>query len=230
MELLKLLNIDKTYGKGDNKVQALKNINISINKGELIAVVGTSGSGKSTLLNLLGFLDRPTNGKYILENRDVSTLKGLELAKLRNTHFGFVVQNFSLINDYTVFQNIQIPLEYAGKRLKNRHKIVNELLFKLDLQDKKNKTPKELSGGQCQRVAIARALANNPEVILADEPTGSLDQKTGQAVLDILKQLNSEGKTIIIVTHDPKIAAQCTRIINIEDGIIKKDTVDIPAN
>ena len=223
MELIKLTNIEKTYGTGNNKVVALKDINLEINKGELIAIIGASGSGKSTLLNLLGVLDVKSSGEYFLEGRNITDLNTSELAKLRNKYFGFVVQNFSLINDYTVFQNIQIPLEYRKVKFKERKEIIDKLLVKLGLEEKKNKTPKELSGGQCQRVAIARALSNSPEVILADEPTGSLDQKTGQDIIDNLISLNNEGKTVIIVTHDPSIAAKCNRIIKIEDGRVVED-------
>lgn len=223
MELIKLNNIEKIYGEKENKVTALNKVNLSVNKGELVAIMGSSGSGKSTLLNVIGLLDKPSNGEYILEGNHTNKFNNSSLAKIRNKYFGFVVQSFALINDYTVTENIEIPLEYAKVKAKERRKIIKNLLSKLGLDDKSDKTPKELSGGQCQRVAIARALANNPEVILADEPTGALDQKTGQDVMNKFISLNREGKTVIIVTHDPKIARLCDRIIEIEDGKIIRD-------
>lgn len=224
MELIQLNNIEKIYGSGDNEVVALRNINLKIHKGELVAIVGASGSGKSTLLNIMGALDKPTSGQYMLKKNNINNLKSSEIARVRNKYFGFVVQHFALIKDYTVFENIQIPLEYGKVKLKDRKKRISELLLKLGLQDKANKTPNELSGGQNQRVAIARALANNPEVILADEPTGALDQKTGNDVIESFINLNKEGKTVIIITHDPQIAARCNRIIKIEDGQIIEDS------
>lgn len=220
MSLIELNNVHKIYGVNLNKVTALHDLNLNINKGELLAIIGPSGSGKSTLLNIIGTLDTVTQGKYLLNNKNINNLSKSQLCKIRNKTFGFVVQRFALIGDYTVFENIEIPLEYAKVKLKDRKSKIENLLVKLEIQDKMNCITKELSGGQCQRVAIARALANDPEVILADEPTGALDQKTGQAVLDIFKELNKEGKTIIIVTHDYKIANQCTRIIKMQDGNI----------
>ncbi|MBP2032889.1 putative ABC transport system ATP-binding protein [Clostridium algifaecis] len=221
MEVIKLKDVTKVYHSKNNKVNALNNINLTVNKGELIAITGPSGSGKSTLLNVIGTLDKITYGEYILENRKVDTLSASEVSRIRNKTFGFVVQHFALISDYTVFENIEIPLEYAKIKRNDRKLLINEVVVKLNLDDKINKNIKELSGGQCQRVAIARAIVNNPEIILADEPTGALDQKTGQDVMNIFKDLNKEGKTVIIVTHDYKIASQCNRIIKIEDGYIK---------
>ncbi|WP_418223251.1 ABC transporter ATP-binding protein [Clostridium isatidis] len=223
MVLIKLKNISKKFGAKDTEVTALRDVSIKINEGEIIAIVGTSGSGKSTLLNIIGTLDRQTTGEYILKNKNLDELNEHDLAKLRNKSFGFVVQNFALINDYTVYENIEIPLVYGKVKSSERRKIINQVLTKLDIQEKINKKPTELSGGQCQRVAIARAIVNDPQIILADEPTGALDKKTGEQVMKIFKALNKEGKTIIIVTHDPRIASQCNRIINIEDGMIKKD-------
>lgn len=223
MVLIKLKNISKKFGTKDTEVTALRDVSIKINEGEIIAIVGTSGSGKSTLLNIIGTLDRQTTGEYILKNKNLDELNEHDLAKLRNKSFGFVVQNFALINDYTVYENIEIPLVYGKVKSSERRKIINQVLTKLDIQEKINKKPTELSGGQCQRVAIARAIVNDPQIILADEPTGALDKKTGEQVMKIFKALNKEGKTIIIVTHDPRIASQCNRIINIEDGMIKKD-------
>lgn len=224
MEILKLENICKTFGKGDSCVQALKGVNLTINKGEMIAIIGTSGSGKSTLLNILGTLERPSSGKYFINGRDVSEFKEKELASIRNKTFGFVVQNFALIKGFTVYENVEIPLEYNKKSNKKESDVkIKEKLTKLKIRDKIYNKPGELSGGQCQRVAIARALVNDCEIILVDEPTGSLDKKTGKEVVDIFKDLNKEGKTVIIVTHDISIANQCERIIRIEDGNISID-------
>ena len=223
MGLINLKNISKKFGVKDTEVIALRDVSIEINEGEIIAIVGTSGSGKSTLLNIIGTLDRQTTGEYVLKNKNLDELNERDLAKLRNKSFGFVVQHFALINDYTVYENIEIPLVYGKVKSSERRKIINQILTKLDIKDKLNKKPTELSGGQCQRVAIARAIVNDPQIILADEPTGALDKKTGEQVMKIFKDLNKEGKTIIIVTHDPRIASQCNRIINIEDGMIKKD-------
>lgn len=224
MEILKLENICKTFGKGDSCVQALKGVNLTINKGEMIAIIGTSGSGKSTLLNILGTLERPSSGKYFINGRDVSEFKEKELASIRNKTFGFVVQNFALIKGFTVYENVEIPLEYNKKSNKKESDVkIKDKLTKLKIRDKIYNKPGELSGGQCQRVAIARALVNDCEIILVDEPTGSLDKKTGKEVVDIFKDLNKEGKTVIIVTHDISIANQCERIIRIEDGNISID-------
>lgn len=224
MEILKLGNICKTFGKGDSCVQALKGVNLTINKGEMIAIIGTSGSGKSTLLNILGTLERPSSGKYFINGRDVSEFKEKELASIRNKTFGFVVQNFALIKGFTVYENVEIPLEYNKKSNKKESDVkIKDKLTKLKIRDKIYNKPGELSGGQCQRVAIARALVNDCEIILVDEPTGSLDKKTGKEVVDIFKDLNKEGKTVIIVTHDISIANQCERIIRIEDGNISID-------
>lgn len=224
MPLIELNNVHKVYGSNLNKVTALHNLNLKINKGELLAIVGPSGSGKSTLLNIIGTLDTVTQGEYLLDDKNINNLNKLQLAQIRNKTFGFVVQHFALISDYTVFENVEIPLEYAKVKLKDRKSKIENLLAKLEIQNKVNCSIKELSGGQCQRVAIARALANNPDVILADEPTGALDQETGQAVLNIFKDLNKEGKTVIIVTHNHKIAEHCTRIIKMQDGNIIQDT------
>ena len=221
MCLIEIKSLNKTFGKNNSKTIALKDVNLKINKGELVAIVGTSGSGKSTLLNIIGALTSPSSGEYLLNSTNISNLTQKELAKVRNKTFGFIVQYFALITDYTVSENIEIPLEYSKVKASEREKIISDVLNKLGILDKARKKPKELSGGQQQRVAIARAIINNPDIILADEPTGALDSKTSQQVMDILKELNKEGKTIIIVTHDNKIAMQCDKILNIEDGCIK---------
>ncbi|MGL5243641.1 MAG: ABC transporter ATP-binding protein [Sarcina sp.] len=220
MELINLQNISRVYGEKDNIFEALKNINLSINSGELIAIVGPSGSGKSTLLNVIGTLDTYNSGNYILKGVDIGNFKSKKIAEYRNKIFGFVVQHFALINEYTVYENIEVPLKYANVSKKERKNKINKLLEHLELSSKYNKYPTELSGGQCQRVAIARALVNNPDIILADEPTGALDQSTGEMVMNIFKELNKKGKTVIIITHDEKVADQCNRVIRIQDGCI----------
>ncbi|NLK94839.1 MAG: ABC transporter ATP-binding protein [Clostridiales bacterium] len=225
MNILELKNIVKDYGKGEGLVTALRNVNLSINKGEMIAIMGPSGSGKSTLLNILGFLDKPTSGEYLFEGENVKNFKENHLAKYRNEKIGFVVQNFALIDDYTVYQNINIPLDYGKIKKSEREVRIKKIVEKVGLSEKINKLPKELSGGQNQRVAIARALINNPEIILADEPTGALDLNTGEEIMSIFKDLNKEGKTIIIITHDKNIANKCNRIINIKDGIVYEGDV-----
>ncbi|WP_434297219.1 ABC transporter ATP-binding protein [Clostridium sporogenes] len=225
MEIIKLNNVNKVYSSKNNNVNALNNIDLIINKGELVAITGPSGSGKSTLLNIIGTIDKITSGEYILENKRIDKLKSNEAAQIRNKIFGFVVQHFALIGDYTVYENIEIPLEYGKIKHNDRKLMIEDIVSKLGLKEKINKNVKELSGGQCQRVAISRAIVNNPEIILADEPTGALDQKTGQKVLDIFKDLNKQGKTVIIVTHDFNIANQCDRIIRLEDGCLKGDSI-----
>lgn len=223
MELIKMKSIERFYGTGENKVNALRGLDLSINNGELVAIVGPSGSGKTTLLNILGCLDSPNKGEYFINNIDVSNLNQKELANIRNSRFGFVVQNFALLDDYTVYENIKIPLDYSNIKIKDKKEKIINVLKKLNIEEKINKYPTELSGGQCQRVAIARALVNNPDIILADEPTGALDREMGQQVIDIFKEINNDSKTIIIVTHDSNIASQCDRIITIEDGRIKSN-------
>lgn len=220
MKIIRLKKISKVFGNGEKIVRALRGISLDIDAGELIAVVGASGSGKSTLLNVIGLLDEASDGEYYLNDIKISNLKFNEKAQLRNKYLGFIVQNSALIKDYTVRDNIEIPLEYS-KVKKNQRKIrVEKICNSLGIADKIDKYPSDLSGGQCQRVAIARALINNPNIILADEPTGALDSKTGQEIMNIFKDLNQQGKTIIIVTHDKKIAEQCNKIIYIEDGQI----------
>lgn len=217
MSIISLKNINKTYGEGGAKTAALKNINIEIEKGEMIAIMGPSGSGKTTLLNILGLLDIPSNGEYYLDGELVKKIKVDGLARIRNKKIGFIFQNFNLLYDYSNLYNVQMPLTYSKNKKNMRERSV-EMLKSVGLKDHVNKTPNELSGGQKQRVAIARALVNEPEIILADEPTGALDKKTGEEILELLKTINKEGKTIIIVTHDINIANYCHRIINIVDG------------
>ncbi|GFZ30433.1 ABC transporter ATP-binding protein [Clostridium zeae] len=223
--MINITAVEKSYGKSDSLVTALKKVDVQIERGEMVAIVGASGSGKSTLLNIIGCLDKATSGQYLFDGTNVQDLNQRALAKLRNKGFGFVVQYFALIDDYTVYENIEIPLKYGKVNKKLREQKIEALLEKLQIADKRNKTPKELSGGQCQRVAIARALVNDPDIILADEPTGALDKKTGEEVVEIFRSLNEEGKTIVIVTHDEKVARSCNRIITIEDGMICKNEI-----
>lgn len=220
MSIIELRNISRSFGKENSKVEALKNISLKIEKGEMIAITGPSGSGKSTLLNILGCLDTVDEGQYLLNGEEVNNFGNNKLAKLRNSTFGFVVQYFALIDDYTVFENVKVPLNYSVNKRKNKKEDIEKVLSKLKILDKKNCYPSEISGGQSQRTAIARAIINNPEIILADEPTGALDRKTGEEVLELFEELNKNGKTIVIVTHDMNIAKRCNRIIEIEDGKI----------
>ena len=221
MSYIKLNNIRKIYSNKDNELFALNEINLTIDKGEMIAIMGPSGSGKSTLLNIIGTLSSPTSGSYTLEDYDMVNLKSGKIAQIRNKYIGFVVQNFALIDNYTVNQNIEIPMLYAGVPKRVRTKRIEDLLQQLDILGKGKALPNELSGGQCQRVAIARALSNQPNIILADEPTGALDKKNGEEIMNIFENLNKEGKTIIMVTHNEEIAKKCKRIIYMEDGKIK---------
>ena len=223
MILINLKGIRKIFGKDDGKVEALNGIDLTINEGEMVSIMGTSGSGKSTLLNIIGLLDKPTEGSYEFKGHAVDKLKDKELACNRNESIGFVVQNFALIDDYTVSQNIRVPLDYTKMTRREKNKKVKEIVEKIGLSDKLEKLPNQLSGGQNQRGAIARALVNNPNIILADEPTGALDKKTGNEVIDLFEELNKEGKTIIIITHDENVAKRCKRIIYIEDGKIIGD-------
>lgn len=218
---IQLKNISKIYGKGSTTVTALKNISLDIYDGEMLAIMGPSGSGKSTLVNIVGLLDHPTEGYYYLNGIDISRASHKQLAHLRNEFLGFVVQDFALIEEYTVEKNIMLPLLYARKNHKQALQIVHKLAALLSIEDKLKQKARFLSGGQRQRVAIARALANNPSIILADEPTGALDQKTGTEVLQLFRKMNQEGKTVIIVTHDISIASHCDRCLTIVDGQIQ---------
>lgn len=218
MSFIELKNITKTYGKGDSTVVALDKLNLSIEKSDMTAIIGKSGSGKSTLLNILGGLINFNEGEYIFNNYSINGSKEKNLVKFRRENISFIVQDFALINNMTIFDNIALPLEYKKFSKKEIKKRVFEVLEQLEIKEKAYKYPNEVSGGQAQRVAIARAIIKNPELILADEPTGALDQKSGQKVIEILKKLNEYGKTIVIVTHDLKIAENCKSIVRIEDG------------
>ena len=223
--MIELKNLSKKFKLGDNVFDALKDVNLSIKKGEFIAIIGQSGSGKSTLMNILGCLDNPSGGQYLLEERDISKFEGDELARLRREKFGFIFQRYNLLSTLTTLQNVALPSVYAGVSKKDRDKKAGELLEGLGLGEKLQNSPSKLSGGQQQRVSIARALINGGEIILADEPTGALDSKSGLMVMEILTNLHKQGHTIIIVTHDPNIAAYANRVIEIKDGKILSDTV-----
>lgn len=219
--LISLKDVVKIYGNKENQTEALRGINLDIDEGEMVAIMGPSGSGKTTLLNIIGCMDKCTSGSYFLHNEDTSTFNANKLAKFRNEHIGFVFQSFNLLNEYNLVENVYLPLTYRkGIRL-SRKKMAEEMLEKVGLLSHKKKNPNQLSGGQQQRVAIARALVGNPSIILADEPTGALDQNTGREIINLLKEINESGKTVIIITHDDKVAAQCKRIVYIEDGLIK---------
>ncbi|EBO9743133.1 macrolide ABC transporter ATP-binding protein/permease [Salmonella enterica] len=218
--LLELRNVSRSYPSGEEQVAVLKDISLQIHAGEMVAIVGVSGSGKSTLMNILGCLDKPTSGTYRVAGRDVSTLDPDALAQLRREHFGFIFQRYHLLSHLTAAQNVEVPAVYAGIERKKRQARARELLLRLGLSDRVDYPPSQLSGGQQQRVSIARALMNGGQVILADEPTGALDSHSGEEVMAILRQLRDRGHTVIIVTHDPLVAAQAERIIEIHDGKI----------
>ncbi|CEA03426.1 Macrolide export ATP-binding/permease protein MacB [Metalysinibacillus saudimassiliensis] len=220
---MKLSNITKVYGSGDLRVPVLHGIDLTIADGEFVAIMGPSGSGKSTLMNIIGFLDKQTEGTYFLHGDDVGSAKEKDLAKLRNEHIGFVFQQFFLLPRLNAQKNVETPLIYAGVSKKERAERAKDLLVKVGLEERMGHLPSELSGGQKQRVAIARALVNNPSIILADEPTGALDSKTGVQIMELLTELNREGKTVIIVTHEEEIAAYTDRIILLRDGLIVED-------
>jgi len=224
--LIQLNDIVKSYRNGDQELQVLKGIDLTVYEGEFLAIMGPSGSGKSTLMNIIGLLDRPTSGDYALNGTQVEELSDKKLAKVRNEEIGFVFQQFFLLAKLSAWQNVEIPLIYAGVSVLKRRQLAEQFLKKVELGERMNHLPSELSGGQKQRVAIARALVNNPSIILADEPTGALDTKTGEQIMDLLTALNREGKTIIMVTHEPEIADFATRKIVIRDGVITADTTE----
>ena len=225
-KLIMMRNIIKRYYIGQpNELQILNGIDLDIHEGEFVAIVGASGSGKSTLMNMIGALDRPTEGTYFLNDTDVSRLNDKQLSAIRNKEIGFVFQTFNLIPRANALKNVELPMLYAGMKKKERQERAMELLTLVDMQDRYTHKPNELSGGQKQRVAIARAMANDPSIILADEPTGALDSKTGHMVMDIFHRLHDEeGKTIVLITHSPELAAETERIVTISDGSIISDT------
>ena len=223
-KLIELKNINKSYCNGDQELQVLKDISLEVEEGEFVAIMGPSGSGKSTLMNIIGMLDRPTTGEYHLGSEEVAKLGDKKLAKVRNKQIGFVFQQFFLLSKLNALQNVELRLIYAGVGLSKRKSLAEQFLTKVELDTRMHHLPSELSGGQKQRVAIARALVNNPSLILADEPTGALDTKTGEQIMELLTELNREGKTIIMVTHEPEIAAYAKRQIVIRDGVISSDS------
>lgn len=221
--MISIKNLNKIYKTGSVEVHALKNINLEIQHGEFIAIMGHSGSGKSTLMNILGCLDRPTSGEYLLEGTDISNLSQDELSLIRNKKIGFVFQAFNLIPRTDVLRNVELPMIYAKVKSAKRKQRAIELLEKVNLSDRINHLPNELSGGQKQRVAIARSLANNPPLILADEPTGNLDTQSSEEIMEIFRGLNKEGNSIILVTHEPELTEYADRVIVFKDGSIVED-------
>lgn len=221
--LIKITNIKRNFVLGSETIYVLKGIDLEINKGEYVALMGPSGSGKSTLMNILGCLDTPTSGDYILNNKDVSKMHDDELADIRNKEIGFVFQTFNLMPRTTALDNVALPMVYAGFSKKDRNIRASEVLTQVGLSDRMDHKPNELSGGQRQRVAVARALVNNPSIILADEPTGNLDSKTSLEIMGLFNEIHANGNTVILVTHEEEIAAYAHRIIRLRDGIIEKD-------
>lgn len=222
-EIIALKNIFKIYKMGENSVNALNNVSLQINEHEFVAIVGPSGSGKSTLMNILGCLDVPSSGSYILDGNEISQMDDNELADIRNTKIGFIFQGFNLLKKLNAIENVELPLVYQGLSQKERHRRSIEALEAVGLGNRVRHTPNELSGGQQQRVAIARALVSNAPILLADEPTGNLDSKSGQEIINIMNDLHDRGNTIILITHDNSIAQQAERVIRIIDGQISED-------
>lgn len=223
MKLIEIKNIYKIYNPGENEVRALDGVTITIDRGEFVAIVGHSGSGKSTLMNMIGLLDVPTSGEYYLDGENVSNMTDDELSEIRNKQIGFIFQGFNLISSLTAEANVELPLVYRGMQAEQRHILSAEALKRVGLENRVHHLPKQMSGGQQQRVAIARAVAAKPPIILADEPTGNLDSHSGEEVMRILHELHSEGRTIILITHDNEIAEKAERIIKIQDGMVVSD-------
>ena len=223
MTLIRVKNLKKQFQIGSEIVNAIKDISFEVNAGEFISIMGPSGSGKTTLMNIIGCLDTPTSGEYHLDDSEVSLLDDDELAAIRNRKIGFVFQSFHLLTRNTALKNVMLPLTYAGYDKSEATDKANSVLNKVGLDDRINHKPNELSGGQQQRVAIARALVNNPSIIFADEPTGNLDTKTGEEIMNLFKELHMNGQTIIVITHENEIADQTERIITVKDGLIESD-------
>ena len=221
--IIKTESLKRFFQVGSEKVEALKGIDLSVEKGEFLSIMGPSGSGKTTLMNIIGCLDTPSSGSYYLNNKLVNDLDDDELAFIRNREIGFVFQSFHLLAKNSALNNVLLPLKYAGINQDEAHVLAKNVLDKVGLSDRLNHAPSELSGGQQQRVAIARALVNKPSIIFADEPTGNLDSQTGDDVMNLFKELNDQGQTIILITHEEDIARQSKRIINIKDGLIESD-------
>ncbi len=225
-ELVEIKDMCKIYNPGENEVRALDEVDLTINEGEFVAIIGHSGSGKSTLMNMLGCLDIPTSGRYCLHGQDVSGMSDDELSDIRNKEIGFIFQGFNLIAGLTALENVELPLIYRGIGKRERLRLAEVALEKVGLSNRKGHKPSEMSGGQQQRVAIARAIAQAPPIILADEPTGNLDSASTKEIMEILKGLNAEGRTVILITHDNDIAARAKRIIRIMDGRIEEDIIN----
>ncbi|MBC1287690.1 ABC transporter ATP-binding protein [Listeria welshimeri] len=220
--MIQLFNISKTYQMGEDTIKALDNLSLQVTKGEFIAIIGPSGSGKSTLMNIIGILDRASSGEYYLNKMNLMRISDKKISKIRNKKIGFIFQQFNLMPRLTAFENVELPLIYRGTSKPTRKKMVLKSLERVGLLEKQKHLPAQLSGGQQQRVAIARAIAGNPEIILADEPTGALDSKTGEEVMRLLKEIHREGNTLIMITHDKTIAEQAERIIEIKDGKLRE--------
>ena len=223
MEMITTRDLWKTYVMGEEEIHALRGFSITIERGEYVAIMGPSGSGKSTLMNLIGCLDTPTKGSYLLNGKEVAAMNDDDLARIRNEEIGFVFQTFNLLPRATALHNVELPLVYAGVSSKDRQTRAMQALEKVELTSRSTHRPNELSGGQRQRVAIARALVNNPSILLADEPTGNLDSKTGEEIMQVFKRLHEGGNTIILVTHEADIAAHAHRVIYVRDGQVEKD-------
>ncbi|WP_297487902.1 ABC transporter ATP-binding protein [uncultured Cetobacterium sp.] len=221
--MIKITELNKYYKNEEMSLHALKNVDLHINKGEFVAIMGSSGSGKSTFMNVIGCLDKEFQGSYILDEVQVSLIKEEDISKIRNKKIGFVFQAFNLLSNLTALENVELPLIYAGVNHKERVERAREVLKKVGLGERLSHKPNELSGGQKQRVAIARALVNNPAIILADEPTGNLDSQSEEEIMNLFLELNQQGKTIVIVSHEPEVAKFCKRIIVFKDGVIIKD-------
>ena len=224
--LIRVRDLCKVYNPGENEVRALDHVDLSIDKGELVGIIGHSGSGKSTLMNMLGCLDVPTSGNYYLNGKDVSNMTDDELSDVRNVEIGFIFQGFNLIPNLTAKENVELPLIYRGVSKKEREDLAVESLKAVGLEHRMDHKPSEMSGGQQQRVAIARAIAARPPVILADEPTGNLDSRSTQEIMEVLKELHRSGRTVILITHDDEIAAQVNRVIRIKDGKVEADVMN----